>query len=1149
MKLISIVLVTLALSARAFAAETVPLEILEPAERAETVKDFPVSLGLIFLEGELNSAPGGAVVDDLGSAIPFDWEVTGWWSPEKESVKWLLLHFKASSDRKHSFVLGAEPAGPQGKPLAVESGGGIAVDTGPIQARLAPGNAPVFESVALNGRPILAPKASFFEMVDDEGRALSCDDWTLTLEQNTPLRAVIKAEGLMSLPGKPPLAKLSVRYQFFAGEGFVRLYHTFIWMEKSPEPGANRISVRLRPAVGTRGVVRVGVSDYTDDAKQATFSSQGDVVAYQDDAEHYAIQQDGREIAAGKRLGGWVSVEDDDGRGVGVSLKNAWQTYPTALAVRKGDIEIGLWPQEAGRFSFEERDIMPDSLYYHEHWKYQVAWTRQGGPSWFNTKDLVPGRARDFFGKLKAQAAAPGDSPGKRIVSLMRPELQARLRAVTADTPIADGFRARIAHGMNTFLEKRDFYDAASWRNVELKPKAKELLKKGIPDLNRRELVWLNRLLIESAFPKDISPSDVPHFIHEHSPFGKGGGYIPTGEGAARTHEVTVLFYERSSARTPAQMNSLTQHPFIMRQSPEYAMRAPILGFDFSPVNRQKHPNIERALDMVGHASFSRYTQTHDYGFLRFGMQRMNYPGEGLYRWMAGMQYDQQIIPWLLFLRGGDRRYYEEAMNTATYAMDMQTNHFNTRGAPPGYMAFVAGMPLPQAPCFWAYNMKIHFLSLCHHLTGYRRAGEVMDMAIEGTRQAYPNALSRPVKPVTRQLYGMDLFCAHAYEETFDPAIKELARASLDRTLDTHYDPDANCFAGNTQYLYRGLLSLYRVFPEPGFRNIMLAHLSGCGMPEMEWAGPTDDRSAIMLVACGWAYEQTGDERYARIAWDAARTLADIAPGHDWSSPVPVEYPLGHFAAYCHRVLPMLVGLGVVERNGLDFAETSSIHDLFVAVNQAGSTRTAFVRALKDGDLNLRLKGITGGGDAEISVAAFHPDTAKSVAEAVFQSRTEKILTKLRTSTYQRTFQGELSIPNAKTGDVFRLSYEGGDPTTGLMALSDDAQIVHKIVPDTIQFFSHSYQYYLGTRVFMKTKTDTLRITRNRARAAFTVRDAKTHEVLARVKILDPLTTEYRVGKGRMIELVLGAGRYTIWTLEGIEPFVSARLHDWFSPE
>ena len=1143
--------VTGGFAAGAATEKAVPLEILEPAERAEAVKDFPVSLGLIFLEGELTSAPGGAVVDDQAKGVLFDWEVTGWWSPERKSVKWLLLRFKASSDRKYSFVLGAEPTRPRGKPLAVESGRGITVNIGPLQARLAPGNAPVFESVTLNGRPILAPKASFFEMVDDEGRALSCDDWTLTLEQNTPLRAVIKAEGRIGLLGKPPLAKLSVRYQFFAGEGFVRLYHTFIWMEKSVDPGANRIAVRLRPAVGERGVVRVGLSDYTGDAKPSAFGPDVDLVAYQDSAEHFAVQQDGREIATGKRLGGWISVEGEDGRGVGVSLKNAWQTYPTALAVRKGDIEIGLWPEEAGRFSFEERDIMPDNFYYSRYWKYQVPWTRQGGPTWFNTKDLLPKRARDFFGKLKAQAAAPGDSPGKRIVSFLRPELQARLRELRPETPITDGFRARIAHGMNAFLEKRDFYDAASWRMVELKPKAKELLKKGAPDLNRSERVWLNRLLIESAFLEDISPSDVPHFIHEASPFGKGGGYVPSGEGAARTHEVTVLFYERSSTRTPAQMNSLTQHPFIMRQSPEHAMRAPILGFKFSPVNRQKHPNIERALDMYGHANFSRYTQTYDYGFLRFGMQRMHYPGQGLYRWIAGMQYDQQIIPWLLFLRGGDRRYYEEAMNTATFAMDMQTNHYSTRGAPPGYMAFVAGMPLPQAPCFSAYNMKIHFLSLSHHLTGYRRAGEVMDMTIEGTKQAYPVALKRSAKPVDRQLYAMDMFCAHAYEETFDPVIKKLARASLDRTLDTHYDPDANCFAGNTQYLYRGLLSLYGMFPEQRFRETMLKQLSGCGMPEMEWAGPNNNtsRSAIMVIACGWAYEQTKDKRYARIVWDVARNLADIAPDHDWSSLVPIEYPLGNFAAYCHRILPMLVGLGVVDRNRLDFPETSSIHDLFVAVNRPGSKRTAFVRALKDGDLKLRLKGIPGRSGAKISVAALRAATGEKTAETALKSRSKAILTKLRRRTLKVTFEGRLSIPNAKRGEVYRLSLKGGDKTTGLMALSDDAQIVHKIAPDTIQFFSHSYQYYIGTRVFMKTKDDTLRITRNRARAAFTVRDAKTHEVLARLRILDPLTTEYRVGKGRMIELVLGAGNYTIWKLEGIEPYVSARLDDWFAPD
>ena len=137
------------------------------------------------------------------------------------------------------------------------------------------------------------------------------------------------------------------------------------------------------------------------------------------------------------------------------------------------------------------------------------------------------------------------------------------------------------------------------------------------------------------------------------------------------------------------------------------------------------------------------------------------------------------------------------------------------------------------------------------------------------------------------------------------------------------------------------------MLPEPELRQVMLDHLSSCGIPNLDWGGPTDMRSAIPLIACAWAYEETGDERYARMIWDITRMIADTAPDRDWSSPEIAEYPLGHFAAYCHRVLPMLVGLGVVEHNDLEFPTTSGIHDLFVSINPPGSTGEVFVRAKK----------------------------------------------------------------------------------------------------------------------------------------------------------------------------------------------------------
>jgi hypothetical protein len=116
--------------------------------------------------------------------------------------------------------------------------------------------------------------------------------------------------------------------------------------------------------------------------------------------------------------------------------------------------------------------------------------------------------------------------------------------------------------------------------------------------------------------------------------------------------------------------------------------------------------------------------------------------------------------------------------------MDIATNHYNTRGAPTGYMAMAAGMPLPWSPSHKGMNQKIHFLAYCYHLTGDRRAKEVMEEVIAGTKKAYQ---ASPSHPHNRQLNTMNAFFAHAYEETWDPELKALARSTLDETLNVPY--------------------------------------------------------------------------------------------------------------------------------------------------------------------------------------------------------------------------------------------------------------------------------------------------------------------------------------------------------------------------
>ena len=88
----------------------------------------------------------------------------------------------------------------------------------------------------------------------------------------------------------------------------------------------------------------------------------------------------------------------------------------------------------------------------------------------------------------------------------------------------------------------------------------------------------------------------------------------------------------------------------------------------------------------------ARWISEDNYGLLRFGMVRWSKHGDyTYYRWMDNTQYDQQFIPWLLFMRGGDRQFFDDGEITSRYCMDLNVNHYNTRGSPTGYMATCGG--------------------------------------------------------------------------------------------------------------------------------------------------------------------------------------------------------------------------------------------------------------------------------------------------------------------------------------------------------------------------------------------------------------------------------------------------------------------------
>jgi len=525
-------------------AARVRLDVLEPEGRGGVVCGFPVSVGLVFPKGELSSIPGGRVADDRSRPVAFEAEATGWWDAEHDWIKWLLVHFRADTDRTYFFELGGDAVAPQGEPVGIQSDTTVTIDTGPLRVTIDRIEPRLFNEVTLHGRAIVEPTCPAHALSIDDGespRPCRLTDWRAELEESTPSRATVKAIGFFRDNDDRAVARLDMRYHLHRDESFVRIYHTLTWMVQDVNVGVRALSLSLEPDVSDGRRVRFGLASQD----MAAYEAPAGAMAFQDEPTHFAIEtDDGSELLSGRQLGGWFATVGDDGRAVSVALRFAWQTYPTALDSRDGKMTVHFWPQRAGRMSFQPRAIMGDRIYFHPTWK-RYPFAKEAG------------------------------------------------------------------HFVNNYQDSK--------------------------------------------------------------------GFMYTAEGAATTHELVIGFHDDRTSRNPAELNAATQRPIVLRQDPQSAMRVPFMGFDLMPCDPQRYPEIERAADWLGRLSMARWISENNYGLLRFGMVRWSKHGDyTYYRWMDNTQYDQQLIPWLLFMRGGDRRFFDDGEITSRYCMDMNVNHYNT---------------------------------------------------------------------------------------------------------------------------------------------------------------------------------------------------------------------------------------------------------------------------------------------------------------------------------------------------------------------------------------------------------------------------------------------------------------------------------------
>jgi len=128
------------------------------------------------------------------------------------------------------------------------------------------------------------------------------------------------------------------------------------------------------------------------------------------------------------------------------------------------------------------------------------------GDAFLSHHDVKRRTWRDFCKKLLEQAQADSPSVGRRIHELMDAEHWKQVEEISTLEWPYKYVKSEVCNELCRLIERHDFYDKASWKNVKLPDEARALLARDRNTLSVATLCRLNGLLLQAAYPKMILP-------------------------------------------------------------------------------------------------------------------------------------------------------------------------------------------------------------------------------------------------------------------------------------------------------------------------------------------------------------------------------------------------------------------------------------------------------------------------------------------------------------------------------------------------------------------------------------------------------------------------------------------------------------------
>jgi hypothetical protein len=383
----------------------------------------PDSVELRWLEGPPAESPGstwgvpwgqGRFPEDQcfqltaadGAAVPVQtWPLAYW--PDG-SLKW-TGHAIGPAATAETFTLTAgEPAAPAFAVSVSESRNHIDVNTGVITARIAKSGTDLVKHVKRGDRTLVKQghlvNITQDEAPDPETGSVTRDRYTsdideVVVEQDGPVRAVVKVTGTHRKSRGETWLPFTVRLYFYAGGESFRMVHTFVYDSDGEDAFIAGLGVRFKVALTDElydrhvRFVGEGHGQLTEAVKGITglrrdpganvraaqiaghalpdpstwdqrvttrlqwIPNWGDYSLAQLNSEGFAIKKRTKEghgwvpVDQGRRASGFAYVGGPSG-GFGFGMKDFWQRHPTGLDIRDAHTEeatvtVWMWSPEA----------------------------------------------------------------------------------------------------------------------------------------------------------------------------------------------------------------------------------------------------------------------------------------------------------------------------------------------------------------------------------------------------------------------------------------------------------------------------------------------------------------------------------------------------------------------------------------------------------------------------------------------------------------------------------------------------------------------------------------------------------------------------------------------------------------------------------